>query len=160
MNIWWVLYIVNIFQPKTTRNKLEAEWYRFSAHWNEGNWSQWKSSYLNKRELGIYYKIQCFQGGFKEVELCSNHVVKKRVEKEMATHSSILAWRIPGTEEPGRLQSVGLHRVGHDWRDLAAAARRERQGFPGGSVVKNLLATAGDTGLITGLGRSHKRRSN
>ena len=37
------------------------------------------------------------------------------LEKEIATHSSILAWRIPWTEEPGRLQSVGLQRVGHDW---------------------------------------------
>ena len=36
------------------------------------------------------------------------------LEKEMATHSSIPAWRIPGTEEPGRLQSVGSQRVGHD----------------------------------------------
>ena len=36
------------------------------------------------------------------------------LEKEMATHSSILAWRIPGTEEPSGLLSVGLHRVGHD----------------------------------------------
>ena len=36
------------------------------------------------------------------------------LEKEMATHSSILAWRIPGTGEPGGLSSVGLHRVGHD----------------------------------------------
>ena len=35
-------------------------------------------------------------------------------EKEMATHSSILAWRIPWTEEPGGLLSMGLHRVGHD----------------------------------------------
>ena len=40
----------------------------------------------------------------------------------MATHSSILAWRIPGTGEPGRLPSMGLHRVGHNWSDLAAAA--------------------------------------
>ena len=40
----------------------------------------------------------------------------------MATHSSVLAWRIPWTEKPGRLQSVGSHRVGHDGRDLAAAA--------------------------------------
>ena len=39
-------------------------------------------------------------------------------EKEMATHSSILAWRIPGTEEPSGLPSMGLHRVGHDWSDL------------------------------------------
>ena len=37
------------------------------------------------------------------------------LEKRMATHSSILAWRIPWTEEPGGPQSVGLHRVGHDW---------------------------------------------
>ena len=42
--------------------------------------------------------------------------------KEMATHSSVLAWRIPGTGEPGGLPSMGLHRVGHNWRDLAAAA--------------------------------------
>ena len=36
------------------------------------------------------------------------------LEKEMATHSSVLAWRIPGTGEPGGLPSMGLHRVGHD----------------------------------------------
>ena len=44
------------------------------------------------------------------------------LEKEMATHSSVLAWRIPGTGEPGGLPSMGSHRVGHDWCDLAAAA--------------------------------------
>ena len=43
-------------------------------------------------------------------------------EKEMATHSSVLAWRIPGTAEPGGLPSVGSHRVRHYWSDLAAAA--------------------------------------
>ena len=43
------------------------------------------------------------------------------LEKEMATHSSVLAWRIPGTGEPGGLPSMGSHRVGHDWSDLAAA---------------------------------------
>ena len=40
----------------------------------------------------------------------------------MATHSSVLAWRIPGMGEPGGLPSMGSHRVGHDWRDSAAAA--------------------------------------
>ena len=44
------------------------------------------------------------------------------LEKEMPTHSSVLAWKIPGTGEPGGLPSLGSHRVGHDWRDLAAAA--------------------------------------
>ena len=43
-------------------------------------------------------------------------------EKAMAPHSSTVAWKIPWMEEPGRLQSMGLHRVGHDWSDLAAAA--------------------------------------
>ena len=42
------------------------------------------------------------------------------LEKEMATHSSVLAWRIPGTGEPGGLPSLGSHRVGYDWSDLAA----------------------------------------
>ena len=41
----------------------------------------------------------------------------------MATHSSILAWRIPGTEEPSGLLSMGSHRVGHDGSDLAAAVQ-------------------------------------
>ena len=44
------------------------------------------------------------------------------LEKEMATHSSVLAWRIPGTGEPGGLPSMGSHRVRHDWSNLAAAA--------------------------------------
>ena len=44
------------------------------------------------------------------------------LEKAMATHSSVLAWRIPGTGEPGGLLSMGSHRVRHDWSDLAAAA--------------------------------------
>ena len=43
-------------------------------------------------------------------------------EKAMATHSSTLARKIPWTEEPGGLQSMGSHRVGHDWSNLAAAA--------------------------------------
>ena len=41
------------------------------------------------------------------------------LEKEMATHSSVLAWRIPGTGDPGGLLPMGLHRVGHDWSDVA-----------------------------------------
>ena len=46
------------------------------------------------------------------------------LEKEMATHSSTLAWRILGTGEPWGLPSMGSHRAGHDWSDLAAAAAK------------------------------------
>ena len=45
--------------------------------------------------------------------------LEEPLEEGMATHSSILAWRTPRTEEPGGLQSMGSHRVGHDWSDLA-----------------------------------------
>ena len=51
--------------------------------------------------------------------LATRHVA---LEKEMETHSSVLAWRIPGMGEPGGLPFVGSHRVGHDWSNLAAAA--------------------------------------
>ena len=54
------------------------------------------------------------------------------LEKEMATHSGVLAWRIPGTGEPGGLPSMGSHRVGHDWSNLAAAAAA--------AVVKNNMS--------------------
>ena len=50
------------------------------------------------------------------------------LEKEMETHSSVLAWRVPGTGEPGGLPSMGSHRVGHDWSNLAA---KWRTGKPG-----------------------------
>ena len=48
----------------------------------------------------------------------------RALEKERATHSSVLAWRIPGTGEPGGLLSIGSHRVGHDWSDLAKSKDR------------------------------------
>ena len=51
----------------------------------------------------------------------------RALEKEMATHSRVLAWRIPGTAEPGGLPSMGSPRVGHDWSDLAATAQEERE---------------------------------
>ena len=49
------------------------------------------------------------------------HHISGVLEKEMATHSSVLAWRIPWTEKPGRLQSMGSHRVGHDWSNLVVS---------------------------------------
>ena len=48
------------------------------------------------------------------------------LEKEMATHSSVLAWRIPGMGEPGRLPSMGSHRVRHDWNDLVPFLQRRK----------------------------------
>ena len=61
------------------------------------------------------------------------------LEKEMATHSNTLAWKIPWMEEPDRLQFMGLQRVGHDW---ATSLALEERGFLRGTRVKNLLANA------------------
>ena len=55
----------------------------------------------------------------------------------MATHSSVLAWRIPGMGEPGGLPSMGSHRVGHDWSDLAAAAAALVNPYVNRNVCKN-----------------------
>jgi len=75
------------------------------------------------------------------------------LEKEMATHSSVLAWRIPGMVEPGGLLSVGSHRVWHDLSDLAAA--EIDKSFTGGSMSKEFTCNTGDSdvGLIPGSGR-------
>ena len=60
------------------------------------------------------------------------------LEKEMATHSSVLAWRIPGTGEPSGLPSMGSHRVGHEWSDAAAAAAQSLLLYRVLSLLKSL----------------------
>ena len=89
------------------------------------------------------------------------------LEKETATHSNILAWKIPWEEEPGRPQSMGLQRVGHDWATSLSLSNQFYQevsskssfplstfGFPGISVGKESICKAGDLGSIPGSGRS------
>ena len=76
------------------------------------------------------------------------------LEKEMATHSSTLAWKIPWMEETGRLQPMGSQRVRQDWGTSLSFFILIIMGFPHGSVVKKLPANAGDSGLIPGSGRS------
>ena len=76
----------------------------------------------------VYAKVLpvvCSAGLGKCVMTCIHHIVSYRLaspEKAMAAHSSVLAWRIPGTGEPGGLPSMGSHRVGHGLSDSAAAA--------------------------------------
>ena len=89
------------------------------------------------------------------------------LEKEMATHSCVLAWRIPGTAEPGGRLSMGSHRVRHDCSDSAAAAaaftllffpiKEHRRASQVALAIKNPPGNAGDirgAGLIPGSGRS------
>ena len=69
--------------------------------------------------------VSCSPWGRKALDMTERlhfHFHFHALEKEMATHSSVLAWNIPGMAEPGGLPSMGSHRVGHDWSDLAVAA--------------------------------------
>ena len=76
------------------------------------------------------------------------------VEKEMATHSSTHAWKIPWTEEPVRLQSMGLQRVRHDWAiSLQFTSHYTELGLSGKESTSNAGDTV-DTGLISESGRS------
>ena len=64
------------------------------------------------------------------------------LEKEMATHSSVLAWRIPGTGKPSELPSMGSHRVRHDWSDLAATATAARTEYHRKFIFSQFLRLA------------------
>ena len=82
---------------------------QYSCLENPTDWGAWKSAVHGVAEGQTWLSDFTFTFHF------------HALEKEMAAHSSVLAWRIPGTGEPGGLPSMGSHRVGHDWSDLAAA---------------------------------------
>ena len=73
----------------------------------------------------------------------------------MATHSSVLAWRIPWTEEPGGLQSMGSHRVGHDGRDLACMHALEKEMVTHSSVLAWRIPGTEEPGGLPSMG-SHR----
>ena len=87
-----------------------------------------------RRSLVGYSAQHCKESGTTE-QIHFHFSLFHALEKEMATHSSILAWRIPWTEDPGGLPSMGLHRVRHDWSDLAAATTIMLSGF---NILKSL----------------------
>ena len=88
---------------------------------------------------------------FKHFASTSNY----NVEKEMATHSSILAYRILWTEKPGRLLSTGSHRVRHDWSDLACVHALEKEIATHSSVLAWRIPETEEPGGLPSMG-SHR----
>ena len=110
---WWsAIYGV-------TQSWTRLKWLSIKTYWRR----QWHPTpvFLLGRSHGRRSLVGCCPWGREEldtIKLLHFHAL----EKEMSTHSSVLAWRIPGTGEPGGLPSMGSHRFGHDWSELAAAA--------------------------------------
>ena len=113
-----------------------------SGNWELGDSAMWKNYSLNCYQSDKAMALQsstlawnipwteslvgCSPWGRRDQTLLSDFTFTfhcHALEKEMATHSSVLAWRIPGMGELDGLPSLGSHRVGHDWSDLAAAAQ-------------------------------------
>ena len=89
------------------------------------------TTYKNKWMLYQSWRVMIkLQYNNKQSPNCSQFTFQfHALEKEMATHSSVLAWRIPGMGEPGGLPSMGSYWVGHNWSDLAAAAAAMHKNF-------------------------------
>ena len=121
MSIWYVF---------TSRNRY---WFLSSTlwFWGEGNGTPLQYSCLeNPMDGGAWWAS--VHGVAKSRTRLSNFTFTfhfHALEKEMATHSSVLAWRIPEMVESGGLPSLESHRVRHDWSDLAAAAWESVSGF-------------------------------
>ena len=103
---------------------LSKEMNKTQVHYGEGNGTPLQYSCLeNPMDGGAWWAaVHGVAEGWTRLSDFTFTFHFHALEKEMATHSSVLAWRIPGTGEPGGLPSMGPHRVRHDWSDLAAAA--------------------------------------
>ena len=140
-NLWESLYTINV-DIKAQRIKLTkfvqiflTIFYSTISHRTNQLWDNRQLVFQCGEGNGTPLQYSCLENPMDRGAWCAAiHGVKKSptrlsdftftfyfyaLEKEMATHSSVLAWRIPGTGEPGGLLSMGSHRVGHDWSDLA-----------------------------------------
>ena len=118
------LFLFRILHVYTCMNICLSNLLLFWSCWGNGNGTPLQYSCLENPMDGRAWKA-AVHGVAEGWTWLSNFTFTfhfHALEKEMATHSSVLAWRIPETGEPGGLPSMGSHRVGHDWSDLAAAA--------------------------------------
>ena len=120
---WWTGK-PGVLQPMGSQ-RVGQEWVNWidfqslSPGWWRGQW-QPTPVLLPGESHGRRSLVGCSPWGLEESDT-TERLHFHALEKEMLTHSNVLAWRIPGTAEPGGLPSMGSHRVGHDWSNLVAA---------------------------------------
>ena len=107
---------------------------------NNSKWSNWQR--INLKNIQATPAAQ-FQ---------KNKRPNQKMEKEMATHSSILAWRILWIEEPGGLLSMGSHRVGHDWSNLACMHALEKEMATHSSILAWRVPGTEEPGRLLSMG--------
>ena len=134
----WMIFLIHILKsrnknlPRNSQKKRRLDLWLLEAGWGgEGNGTPLQYSCLeNPMDRGAWWAaVHGVAKSWTQLRDFTFTFHVHALEKEMATHSSVLAWRIPGTGEPGGLLSMGSHRVGHDWSDLAAAAEAGGMGI-------------------------------
>ena len=116
----WVIGLIWVF-PLIIMMMLMVIYILRSNHVRRRRWWHPTPVLLPGKSQGWRSLVGCSPWGHEESDT-TEWLHFHALEQEMSTHSSVLAWRIPGTGESGGVPSMGLHRVGHDWSDLAAAA--------------------------------------
>ena len=102
-------------------------------------------------KFSLYVKVTCLNKLIHVTEICHS---AKNLEKKMATHSCILAWRIPWTEETGGLLSIGSQRVGRNWSDLACMHALEKEMATHSSILAWRIPGTEDPGELMSMGRT------
>ena len=126
------------------------------AYWAPSDLGSSSSSVLPLEQNGYMYMYSWVPS----LSTWNYHIVNwvylsTKLEKDMATHSRILAWRIPGTGESGGLPSVGSHRVGHDWSDLACTHALEKDMATHSRILAWRIPGTGESGGLPSVG-SHR----
>ena len=122
---WMNMCCFSQFQKQSMTNNYKIIVINYNGKWSEKKFFKIYKIYVVCMDVYVYMLLWCYTG-FSDGSVVKNLPAMQEtwvrtlgqedpLEKGMATHSSVLAWEIPWTEEPGGLQSMGLWRIGHDW---------------------------------------------
>ena len=133
---FWKRWAYRITWPASWETYMQVRKQQLELDMEQQTGSKWEKEYVKAVYCHPAY-LTYMQSTSWETLGCRKHKLESRLLGEIAITSDILAWRIPGTGEPGGVPSMGSHRVGHNWSDLAAAAADMQMTPPLRQKVKN-----------------------